>query len=56
MTQVHYTERLDFHRLVRPGTTIRVELKSRNKGDLFFEVMNQEGEKAVSKGYARIID
>jgi hypothetical protein len=42
--------------MVRPGTTISVELKTRNREDLFFEVMNQEGEKAVSKGYARIID
>ena len=45
-----------FSGMVRPGTTISLELKSRNKEDLFFEVMNQEGEKAVGKGYARIID
>ena len=45
-----------FSGMVRPGTTISLDLKSRNKEDLFFEVMNQEGEKAVSKGYARIID
>jgi acyl dehydratase len=45
-----------FSGMVRPGTTIRVELKTRNKEDHFFEVINQEGEKAVSKGYARIID
>jgi len=31
-----------------------VELKSRRRGDLFFEVLNQDGEKAVSKGFARI--
>jgi acyl dehydratase len=43
-----------FTGMVRPGTTISVELKSRNTEDLFFEVINQEGEKAVSKGYARI--
>jgi acyl dehydratase len=43
-----------FSGMVRPGTSIRVELKSRSRGDLFFEVLNQEGEKAVSKGYARI--
>ena len=43
-----------FTGMVRPGTTIRVELKSRSRGDLFFEVLNQEGEKAVSKGFARI--
>ncbi len=45
-----------FSGMVRPGTTISVKLKGRNREDLFFEVMNQEGEKAVSKGYARIID
>jgi hypothetical protein len=45
-----------FSGMIRPGTTISLELKFRNKEDLFFEVMNQEGEKAVSKGYARIID
>jgi acyl dehydratase len=45
-----------FSGMVRPGTTISLELKSRAKEALFFEVMNQEGEKAVSKGYARIID
>lgn len=45
-----------FSGMVRPGTAIRVELKSRTGEDLFFEVLNQEGEKAVSKGYARIID
>ena len=45
-----------FSGMVRPGTTISMELKTRNKEDLFFEVLNQEGEKAVSKGYARIVD
>jgi acyl dehydratase len=44
-----------FTGMVRPGTQINVELKSRNRGDLFFEVLNQEGEKAVGRGYARII-
>jgi acyl dehydratase len=43
-----------FSGMVRPGTTISVELKSRNKENLSFEVMNQEGEMAISKGYARI--
>ncbi|UCD77460.1 MAG: MaoC family dehydratase N-terminal domain-containing protein [Desulfobacterales bacterium] len=43
-----------FSGMVRPSTTISVELKSRVKEDLFFEVINQEGEKALSKGYARI--
>jgi len=45
-----------FSGMVKPGTTICVALKSRSKEDLFFEVMNQAGEKAVSKGYARISD
>jgi len=43
-----------FSGMVKPGTTICVDLKSRSKEKLFFEVMNQAGEKAVSKGYARI--
>ena len=43
-----------FSGMVRPGTTISVALKMRNQEDLFFEVVNQEGEKAVSKGYACI--
>jgi acyl dehydratase len=45
-----------FSGMVQPGTTIRVELKTRNREDLFFEVINQEGQKAVSRGYARIVD
>ncbi len=44
-----------FTGMVRPGTAIEVALKSRSREDLFFEVLNQEGEKAVGKGYARII-
>jgi len=43
-----------FTGMVRPGTAIEVALKSRSREDLFFEVLNQEGEKAVGKGYARI--
>jgi acyl dehydratase len=43
-----------FSGMVRPGTTISVVLKSRDRQNLFFEVLNQAGEKAVSKGYARI--
>jgi acyl dehydratase len=43
-----------FTGMVRPGTAIRVDLKSRSRAELFFEVLNQEGEKAVSRGYARI--
>jgi hypothetical protein len=49
MTLVNCTERLDFHRLVRPGITTSLELKSRNKEDLFFEVMNQEGERPLAR-------
>ena len=45
-----------FSGMVRPGTTISVDLKSRNRENLFFEVVNQDGEKAVSRGYARIMD
>lgn len=44
-----------FSAMVRPGSTISVDLKSRNNEDHFFEVVNHEGKKAVSKGYARII-
>jgi acyl dehydratase len=43
-----------FSGMVRPGAAISVELKCRNKEDLFFEVINQNGEKAVGKGYALI--
>ncbi len=45
-----------FSGMVRPGTHIHVELKSKHGEELFFEVINHEGEKAVSKGYARISD
>jgi acyl dehydratase len=45
-----------FSGMVQPGSTIRVELKTRNREDLFFEVINQEGQKAISRGYARIVD
>ena len=43
-----------FTGMVHPGTRISLVLKSRRQEDLFFEVINQEGEKAVGKGYARI--
>lgn len=43
-----------FTGMVRPGTKIKVELKSRHRGELFFEVINQEGERAIGKGYTRI--
>lgn len=43
-----------FSGMVRPETAISVKLKMRNEENLFFEVVNQDGEKAVSKGYARI--
>jgi len=45
-----------FSGMVQPGTTISVELKTRNREDFFFEVINQQGQKTVSSGYARIID
>jgi len=45
-----------FSGMVRPGSTISVELKSRRGEDRFFEVLNQDGDRAISKGYARIID
>ena len=32
------------------------DLNVPDKEDLFFEDMNQEGEKVVSKGYARVSD
>lgn len=43
-----------FSGLVRPGTDISVNLKARDGEDYFFDVINQDGKKAVSKGYARI--
>ncbi len=43
-----------FSGMVRPGTQISVDLKSRENDNFFFEVLSENGEKAVSKGYARI--
>jgi acyl dehydratase len=43
-----------FSGMVRPGSDIRVNLLARNNHDLYFEVNNQEGEKAIRKGHARI--
>lgn len=45
-----------FSGMVRPGSDIRVNLLSRNNNDLYFEVDNQEGEKAIRKGHARICE
>ena len=45
-----------FTGMVRPGSTISVDLKSRRAESLFFEVLNQEGDRAISKGFARIVD
>lgn len=44
-----------FSGMVRPGTEILVILKSRTGENLFFEVLNQDGEKAVCKGHAQIV-
>jgi acyl dehydratase len=45
-----------FTGMVRPGTTIRVQLLGRGEReegmDLHFDVLNQEGQKAISGGYA----
>ena len=43
-----------FSGMVLPGTDISVTLKTRDRENLFFEVINQDGEKAVSRGYARV--
>ncbi len=43
-----------FGAMVAPGTTIRVRLVARAGADRFFEVLNEAGEKAVARGYARI--
>jgi len=44
-----------FSGMVRPGTTIRVVLKHRDGEDLFFEVHDENGRRAVSNGHARLI-
>ena len=36
-----------FSGMVRPGTTISLELKFRNKEDLFFEVTTEVGQAAI---------
>jgi acyl dehydratase len=43
-----------FSGMVRPGSDISVDLLSKDENHFFFEVVNQEGEKAVSRGYAQI--
>ena len=40
--------------MVRPGTTIRVVLNHRDGENLFFEVHDAEGSRAVSNGHARL--
>ena len=48
---VHYSEALEFHRIIRPGD----RLVSRNQGEhgqnLFFVVLNADGDKALSQGW-----
>lgn len=43
-----------FSGMVLPGTTIRVVLKHRDGGDLFFEVRDAEGHRALSNGHATL--
>ncbi len=47
-----------FGGMVFPGTSIRVQMLQRldgpNSADLFFQIINSEGQKAVTDGYARI--
>jgi acyl dehydratase len=43
-----------FSGMVRPGTTIRVVLTHRGGKDLFFEVRDAEGKRALSNGHARL--
>jgi acyl dehydratase len=45
-----------FSGMVRPGSDIRVNLLSRDNNDLYFEVNNRAGEKAIRKGHARICE
>ena len=43
-----------FSGMVRPGTDIQVNLRAKDREEYFFDVINQEGKKAISKGYAKI--
>lgn len=47
-----------FTGMVFPGSTIKIQLLKRKEingtSDLFFQVLNQQGQRAVSKGYARL--
>lgn len=45
-----------FSDMVLPDSTISVNLRSRERNHLYFEVTNHEGKKAISKGYARLGD
>lgn len=44
-----------FSGMVRPGSTISVDLKSREKENLFFEVTNEDNKKAISRGCASFV-
>ncbi len=47
-----------FSGMVHPGSEIRVRLVAKNMkeaGDLFFEVINDEGQRAISNGYAELM-
>jgi acyl dehydratase len=43
-----------FSGMVLPESHIRVECLKSRQGDLFFQVKNQDGQKAISRGYARL--
>lgn len=43
-----------FSGMVLPGTTIRVVLNGRDGNDLFFEVHDENGRRALSNGHARL--
>jgi acyl dehydratase len=45
-----------FSGMVLPGTTVGVILQSRDENNLFFEVVNTDGGKAISKGHVRLGD
>ena len=43
-----------FSGMILPDSRIRVECIKRQQGDLFFQVRNQNGQKAISRGHARL--
>jgi acyl dehydratase len=43
-----------FSGMVLPDSRIQVECIHRRQGDLFFQVINQNGQKAISRGYVRL--